>query len=103
MDESPPAADAGPVVLELGPGAGAVVAYTGADWIGQEVEIGAVDGTTPRRHAYVRERAVGADRVWAVVLPGLAPGSYRLWAPDGSPLDRVQVRAGTVSEVRVHH
>jgi hypothetical protein len=91
----------GPVLLELGAGAGAVVAYTEPDRLGQEIEIVPVDGTGRRLHAEVRPRSVLDGAVYAVVLGPVAPGRYRLFAPLDVPLGIVEVHAGRVSEVTI--
>ena len=91
----------GPVVLELGPGAGAVVALAPEEWLGWEIEAGSPNDRAGRRHAEVRRRPVGGGEVFAVVLAPLRPGPYRLFAPDGRELTTVEVRSGEVSELRV--
>ena len=91
----------GPVVLELGRGAGAVVAYAPPEWEGREIEIGPDNGDGAWTHAEVRERLIGSGSVWAVVLGPLAPGDYRLRSDDGSPLGSAAVRAGFVAELQL--
>jgi hypothetical protein len=90
----------GTVVLELGPGAGALVLHTSAELNGVEVEISRVsdDGQHGHRtHSRVRRRHVAAGTQYAAVYPGLPPGEYRIWRDDGTPAIAVTVVAGAVT------
>jgi hypothetical protein len=85
MKHHPPAAEppAGPsgsgtVVLELGPGAGALVLYTPAEQDGTEIEVSRSGGR--RTHSMVRPRRVAGTTIHAAVYPDLAPGDYTIWA-----------------------
>jgi hypothetical protein len=69
----------GTVVLELGPGAGALVLYTPADLDGTEIEV-SLPGAGRRTHSMVRPRHVAGSTVHAAVYPDLPPGDYTIWA-----------------------
>jgi hypothetical protein len=68
----------GTVVLELGPGAGALVLYTPPDQDGAEIEVSLIGGR--RTHSMVRPRHVAGTTMHAAVYPDLAPGDYTIWA-----------------------
>jgi hypothetical protein len=68
----------GTVVLDLGPGAGALVLYARADQDGDEIEV-SLAGADRRTHSMVRPRHTGAVTVHAAVYPGLPPGEYTIW------------------------
>jgi hypothetical protein len=87
----------GTVVLELGPGAGALVLRTPAALDGREVEISKAGTTGARTHAAVRPRHIPGGIQYAAVYPDLAPGSYVVWADPGTPVTTVTVTAGTVT------
>jgi hypothetical protein len=82
------------VVLELGPGAGALVLYTEADLEGTEIE---VSRGGYRTHALVRPRQLAGGTEHAVVYPSLPPGTYQVWRADGTLAGAVTVRAGEVA------
>ena len=67
---------AGTVLLELGPGVGALILHVPAELNGQEVEISRVgEPAAPRTHAQVRERPTGGGVGTRRSIPGspLAP------------------------------
>jgi|SRR5580698_8683966 hypothetical protein len=74
---------AGSVVLELGPGIGALLLHTPAELDGAEIEISLVpaDGEPPARrtHSQVRPRHTANGTKYAAVYPDLAEGQYILW------------------------
>ena len=88
-------------MLDLGEGAGAVVAYTSPARLHDEVGIGPVGPNGMRLHAAVRERRGPAGPVFAVVLCPVAPGHHELWSGDGRRLGSVAVTAGEVSELTI--
>lgn len=89
------------MLLELGEGVGAVVAYTSLARLHDEVEIGPAGHGGPRLHAAVRERPGRDGPVFAVVLCPVAPGVHELWAGDGTQLGSVAVAEGRVSELTI--
>jgi hypothetical protein len=85
----------GTVVLELGPGAGALVLHTPADMNGAEIDISTASGA--RTHSMVRPRHVAAGTLYAAVYPGLAPGEYTIWRADGTPALAVRIADGAAT------
>jgi hypothetical protein len=67
----------GTVVLELGPGAGALVLYATPELDGAEIEVSLDDRRT---HSMVRPRHVAGTTMHAAVYPDLPPGDYTIWA-----------------------
>jgi len=89
----------GTVVLELGPGAGALVLYVPAELDGAEIEISA-DGATSRIHSAVRPRNVAGGTQHAAVYPGLPPGGYTIWRDSSTPGGIVHISGGRVTAAR---
>jgi hypothetical protein len=87
----------GTVVLELGPGAGALVLRTPAALDGREIEISRTGTSAPRTHAAVRPRHVAGGTQHAAVYPGLVPGGYVIWADRDTPATTVSVTGGSVT------
>jgi hypothetical protein len=85
----------GTVVLELGPGAGALVLYMPAEQDGAEIEV-SLDGAGRRTHSMVRPRHVAGATVHAAVYPELAPGDYTIWAGQAA-VATTRVAAGAVT------
>jgi hypothetical protein len=71
----------GTVVLELGPGVGALILHTPESLNGAEIEISLTGGDGRRTHSMVRPRHVAGGTRHAAVYPGLAPGEYTVWDP----------------------
>jgi hypothetical protein len=86
----------GTVVLELGPGAGALVLYTPADRDGAEIEISLTAAGVPRTHSMVRPRHVAGTTLHAAVYPDLPPGEYTIWAGSAA-VATAEVTAGAVT------
>ena len=88
----------GTVVLELGPGVGALVLHTPAELDGREIEISPEDaGTSRRTHSMVRPRHVTTGTRYAAVYPDLAAGPYTIWADEQNPAGRVVIAGGRVT------
>jgi hypothetical protein len=87
----------GTVVLELGPGVGALVLHTPAELNGAEIDISLAGGDGQRTHSRVRPRHVAGGTQYAAVYPGLPPGTYTIWRPDGSPALTATVTEGTAT------
>jgi hypothetical protein len=88
------------VMVDVGPGAGALVIYARDGLRGQEIEISPAGQDDQRVHTDVLRRRVGAGSfVCAAVFGSLAVGAYRLWHESlASPLD-VQIAGGQVTEL----
>ena len=85
----------GTVVLELGPGIGALILYTPAEMDGEEIEISR-DGE-PRTHSRVRPRHMPGETRYAAVYPSLPAGRYTIWRDEHRPAATVTVAGGQVS------
>jgi hypothetical protein len=88
MHETPLApSTSGSVVLELGPGIGALVLYVPPELDGAEIEISLTGGDTSgtgaqparRTHSQVRQRHTANDTFHAAVYPDLPAGEYVIW------------------------
>ena len=94
----------GSVVLELGPGVGALVLHTPPELDGAEIEISPVTdslGEPARRtHSQVRQRITSGGTKFAAVYPGLAPGDYTIWRDASTPVTTVTVDSGQVTTAR---
>jgi hypothetical protein len=88
----------GTVVLELGPGVGALVLHTPAELDGREIEISPEEAVTSRRtHSMVRPRHMTNGTRYAAVYPDLAAGPYTIWADEQNPAGRVVIAGGRVT------
>jgi hypothetical protein len=89
----------GSVVLQLGPGIGALVLHTPPELDGTEIEISRADaGPAARRtHSQVRPRVTPGGRQYAAVYPDLAAGDYTVWRGASTPALSVTVDGGRVS------
>jgi hypothetical protein len=82
----------GSVVLDLGPGTGALVLHTPPELDGAEIEISRLGGgPVPRTHSQVRQRQLPGRVQYAAVYPGLPAGDYAIWR------DASDRRAATVT------
>jgi hypothetical protein len=87
----------GSVVLDLGPGTGALVLRTPPELDGQEIEISACERPGRRTHALVRPRHTASGTSYAAVYPGLAAGDYLVWREAATAALTVAVAGGQVS------
>src|SRR5215472_4681773 len=94
----------GSVVLELGPGIGALVLHTPPELDGAEIEISLVadlPGEPARRtHSRVRRRLTPGGVTFAAVYPDLAAGDYLIWRDASTPVVTVTVDGGQVTTAR---
>jgi hypothetical protein len=88
---------AGTVMLDLGPGTGALILYTPPDLAGAEIEISPERPDAVRTHAAVRERPGPRGTRYAAVYAGLAAGAYTLWRDHDTPAATVTVTGGQVT------
>jgi len=88
----------GSVVLNLGPGIGALVLHTPRELDGTEIEISPADaGPAHRTHSQVRQRLTQGGEQYAAVYPDLAAGDYTVWRDAGTPAFTVTVDGGRIS------
>jgi hypothetical protein len=66
----------GAVMIDVGPGAGALVIHAPVTMLGREIEASALDHGHPHTHVEVRERRLPSGTFYAAVFPSLAAGSY---------------------------
>jgi hypothetical protein len=93
------------VMLDLGPGVGALVLHTGADLHGLEIEISPTGRDEQRSHKQVHERPVAGRPLYGAVFDSLPAGEYTLWLDD-RPLRRDVAVAGaavTHLEIKEEH
>jgi hypothetical protein len=86
----------GTVVLDLGPGAGALVLYAPPEQDGAEIEVSLEGARGRRTHSMVRPRHVAGNTVHAAVYPDLLPGDYTIWAGPAA-VATARVAAGAVT------
>jgi hypothetical protein len=86
----------GTVVLDLGPGAGALVLYTPAGQAGAEIEVSLTGAGGGRTHSMVRPRHLAGATMHAAVYPGLSPGEYTIWDGEAA-VATTRVAAGAVT------
>jgi hypothetical protein len=88
----------GSVVLNVGPGVGALVLHTPASLDGREIEISPCGIPEARRtHSQVRERRAGGSVQYAAVYPELAAGDYTIWRDATTPAGTVTIGEASVT------
>ena len=87
------------VMVDVGPGAGALVIYTGDELRGQEIEISPKGSESSRVHTDVLRRKTAAGYVCAAVFGSLAEGEYRLWHDTLATAAPVRIVGGQVTEI----
>jgi hypothetical protein len=88
----------GPVVIDVGPGVGALVVRLGREWLDHEIHLTSLDTPGWSTHTGVWERRMGgASPLVAAVYPSLPEGRYGLLDHDG----RRVVQEVDVDEARV--
>jgi len=94
----------GSVVLEIGPGIGALVLHTPPELDGAEIEISPAirpDGPAAKRtHSQVRQRILPSGVKFAAVYPNLTAGEYTIWRDATTPALTVTVDGGRVTSAR---
>ena len=88
----------GTVVLEIGPGVGALILHTPQELNGHEIEISPTGISCGRRtHSQVRERPVDTGTGYAAIYPGLSAGRYTIWRDHTTAVGSVMVPEGKVT------
>ena len=97
-EPAPGPSGSGTVILELGPGVGALVLRTLPEANGQEIEISPA-GSPPghRTHSQVRPRVVPGGTQYAAVYPGLPAGNYTVWLDPDTPGTDVTITEASVT------
>ncbi|MGH7641839.1 MAG: phospholipase [Candidatus Dormibacteria bacterium] len=100
MSETGAAADPSrAVMVDVGPGFGALVVMAPAELHGEEIEISPDGAPESRQHVYVLPRILPRGTAFAAVFPRLRAGDHLLWSPQGGPVLAVAIREGSVEEV----
>ncbi len=87
------------VMVDVGPGAGALVIYTIDALRGQEIEISPKGSDHSRVHTDVLRRKTAAGYVCAAVFGSLTEGEYLLWHDALAGPLRVSIVGGHVTEL----
>ena len=87
------------VMLDLGPGVGALVLHTGADLHGVEIEISPAGRDEERSHKQVHERPVAGRSLYGAVFDSLPAGEYTLWLDDRPLRRNVAVAGAAVTDI----
>ena len=87
------------VMLDLGPGVGALVLRTEAELHGAEIEISPAGSDAERSHKQVHERPVSGRPLYAAVFDRLPAGEYTLWLDDRPLRRNVAVAGATVTDI----
>ncbi len=104
-EAAPGPSTSGSVVLDLGPGTGALVLHAPPELDGAEIEISMVAGDgggqdTARTHSRVRRRELPGRAQFAAVYPGLAAGDYVIWRDASTRAAVVTVAGASVTTAR---
>jgi hypothetical protein len=86
-------------MVDVGPGAGALVIYAREELRGQEIEISPHGDDVHRVHTDVLRRLAAGGPVYAAVFGSLPEGEYRLWHGSLNSPTTVQIVGGKVTEV----
>jgi hypothetical protein len=89
------------VMLDLGPGAGALVLHTDADLHGVEIEISPAGQDDERSHKQVHERPVAGRPLYGAVFDSLPAGEYTLWLDDRPLRRHVAVAGAAVTHLSI--
>ncbi|MGH3275700.1 MAG: hypothetical protein ACRDNZ_15420, partial [Streptosporangiaceae bacterium] len=85
----------GTVVLDIGPGIGALILHAPRELNGHEIEISPAGILCGRRsRAQVRERPVDTGTGYAAIYAGLTAGRYTIWRDHGTQVGSVMVTEG---------
>ena len=87
------------VMVDVGPGAGALVIYTREELHGQEIEISPDSKDEQRVHTDVLRRKTAGGHVFAAVFGSLPEGEYRLWQDTLTSPTNVRIVGGEVTEL----
>jgi hypothetical protein len=93
----PQPSGAGSVVLNLGPGTGALVLYAPPELDGRELQISPREAAGAGTHSLVRRRHTGRGVQHAAVYPDLPVGEYVIWLDDHVTELAVTVAGGCVT------
>jgi hypothetical protein len=89
------------VMLDLGPGVGALVLHTAANLHGAEIEISPTGRDRERSHKQVHERPVAGRPLYGAVFDSLPAGEYTLWLDDRPLRREVAVAGAAVTDISI--
>ena len=89
------------VMLDSGPGVGALVLHTAAALHGMEIEISPTGCDDERSHKQVHERPVAGRPLYGAVFESLAAGEYTLWLDDHPLRRHVAVAGAAVTDISI--
>jgi hypothetical protein len=89
------------VMLDLGPGVGALVLHTGAGLHGAEIEISPAGRDEARSHKQIHERPVAGRPLYGAVFDSLPAGEYTLWLYDHPLRHHVAVAGEAVTDISI--
>jgi hypothetical protein len=89
------------VMLDLGPGVGALVLHTDARLHGVEIEVSPAGRDGDRSHKQVHERPVAGRPLYAAVFDRLPAGEYTLWLDDRPLRRHVAVAGAAVTDISI--
>jgi hypothetical protein len=87
------------VMVDVGPGFGALVIYTRDEMRDQEIEISAEGHDAERTHTDVLRRKTATGYVFAAVFGSLPEGDYRLWHDSRDGPQAVHILSNQVIEL----
>ena len=85
-----------PAVLDIGQDVGALVIYTGAKLLGEEIEVSIKGNDEKRIHTAIHERKVNGRSIFAGLFLALPAGDYIIWV---HPSCEVSIAGGHVAEL----
>jgi hypothetical protein len=89
------------VMLDVGPGVGALVLRTGPGLHGMEIEISPTGSDDERSHKQVHERPVAGRQLYGAVFEALPAGEYTLWLDDRPLRRHVAVAGAAVTHLEI--
>ena len=89
------------VMLDVGPGVGALVLHTDPDLHGREIEISPAGRDEERSHKQVHERPVAGRSLYGAVFDSLLAGEYTLWLDDRPLRRHVAVAGAAVTDISI--
>lgn len=99
-DDHPMPRPTEPVVVDIGPGYGALVVSAPEAMSGEEVEISLSSEPGSRRHVWILQRCTGRTTQFAAVFPKLRAGSYILWGYANRVIARPLITEGHVATIQ---
>ena len=87
------------VMLDLGPGVGALVLHTDKTLHGMEIEISPAGHDARRQHKDVLERQIAGEPAFTAVFDRIPEGRHTLWVNGEARAREVEVEAGIVAEL----